>query len=105
MSARFSSLGRTVYSWPSAINLMKGSPAMFRHTVPIARRRISLPILSPNANVPMEAKTNALRPKADNGNAVAVPRCSGQLNVDVLIAAVNAVQLPVPVRKVQSMLR
>ena len=64
-----------------------------------------LPMLSPNARLPIDAKTNALRPNADSGNAVAVPRCSGQLKVAVFMAAVNAVQLPAPVKKVQRQLK
>ena len=53
---------------------MKGRPARRRTIVPIERRRMRLPMLSPKARVPMDAKTKALSPKAERGNAVAVPR-------------------------------
>ena len=104
MSARVSSLGRGEYSCPEGISRMNGKPARARHTVPIARSRMSFPMSSSKTKLPMDAKTKALSPKADSGNAVAVPRCSGQLNVEVLIAAVKAVQLPIPVKKVHRQL-
>lgn len=62
-------------------------------------------MLSPKNSVPNDAKKKALSPNAERGNAVAVPRCSGQLKVAVFIAAVNAVQLPAPVKKVHRQLR
>lgn len=77
-------------------------------------------MLSPNARLAIVAKKNALRPKPDRGNAVAVPLCSGQLYVaaencqtrqtyphrayrPVFMAAEKDVQLPIPVRKEQKL--
>jgi hypothetical protein len=48
-----------------------------------------------------ETKVNkkALKPNPLNGKAVAVPRWRGQLVAHVLIEALNALQLPTPVKK------
>jgi len=42
--------------------------------VPAASKRRKSEVLSGNAKEEMTEKKNALRPKADRGNAVAVPR-------------------------------
>lgn len=42
--------------------------------VPIANIRRKLEVLSGKATVDMDEKKNALRPKAERGKAVAVPR-------------------------------
>jgi len=44
-------------------------------------------------------KKKALNPKAARGKAVAVPRWSGKFKAAALMAAVNAEQLPAPVKK------
>lgn len=44
-------------------------------------------------------KKKALSPKAAKGKAVAVPRWSGKFSAAALMAAVNAEQLPAPVKK------
>lgn len=96
---------------------MKTIETALRQSVPMARSRRKPPTLWPKAKLAMVAKKKALRPKPDSGNAVAVPRLSGQLKVasiwsapwsrylqrdssePVLIAAENAVQEPMPVKK------
>ena len=67
-------------------------------TVPVARRRRKCEVSWGRASA-MVAKKNALRPNAARGNAVAVPRWSGKLRAADLMAAVNAEQLPAPVKK------
>lgn len=91
-----------------------GNASNGSRTVPVARRmrKLSVPAGISSA---IAAKNIALNPKAANGKAVAVPRDSGkfraaiasQQHVDwsgpsyspALIDAVNAVQLPAPVKK------
>lgn len=70
-----------------------------RHIVPTARNKRSLEVLAGKAKPDRRVKNSALRPNADRGKAVAVPRCCGQLTAATLMAARNAVQLPHPVRK------
>ena len=48
--------------------------------VPAASRSRKSEVLSGNANEEIVEKKNALRPKAERGNAVAVPRWFGQLS-------------------------
>lgn len=67
-------------------------------TVPVARRRRKCEVSCGRASA-IVAKKNALRPNAARGNAVAVPRWSGKFNAADLMAAVNAEQLPAPVKK------
>jgi hypothetical protein len=86
--------------------------------VPSARSKRKRPVSSLKMRVEMLDQNSALRPKAANGKAVAVPRCSGKLhaaviiglalykygvwrNVPVLIAPPKAEQPPMPVRKVK----
>jgi hypothetical protein len=79
----------------------------------MARRRRYSPTSSPRKMWERVVKKTALRPKAARGKAVAVPRCRGQFraawllsvasfpvvyNLQVLIAAWKAEQLPKPVR-------
>jgi len=78
---------------------MNNVAVRLRTRVPMARRRRKPDGLSPKARFARVVQMKALKPKAANGKADAVPRCKGQLNVEVLIAAEKAVQLPVPVRK------
>lgn len=47
----------------------------------------------------MVVKKKALRPKAESGNAVAVPRWCGQLRAAVFKPAPDADELPTPVKK------
>lgn len=48
--------------------------------VAMAKRRSKSEVLSGNAIDDMAEKKNALRPKAESGNAVAVPRWFGQFS-------------------------
>ena len=50
-------------------------------------------------------KNKALRPNAERGKAVAVPRWCGQFNAAVLRAAEEAEQLPTPVKKFKKHMR
>lgn len=51
--------------------------------VPAARRRRKSDVLSGNATEEIVEKKKALRPNADRGNAVAVPRWFGQLRAAI----------------------
>ena len=64
---------------------MKGRDKRLRPQVPSESRSRKPEMSSPKAKFAMAAKRNALKPKPDNGNAVAVPRCSGQLYVAVSV--------------------
>jgi hypothetical protein len=66
--------------------------------VPMTSKRRYFDVLSGNSRPERDVKKKALSPNAASGKAVAVPRWFGQLRAAVLIAAVNAAQLPHPVR-------
>ena len=69
-----------------------------RATVPVASKMRKLYVLCGNARATV-AKKKALRPNAASGKAVAVPLDSGKLRAAALMEAVNAEQLPAPVKK------
>ena len=50
-----------------------------RAVVPTANNSRYCPVLSPNTTLEMAVNTKALNPNMAKGNAVAVPRCVGQL--------------------------
>lgn len=70
-----------------------------KQNVPTARSNRRFPVSSGKASPPIVVNAKALKPNPLNGNAVAVPRCCGQLVAQVLIAPENAEQLPMPVKR------
>jgi hypothetical protein len=50
-----------------------------REEVPSDRRRRYFDVSPGKNRLAADVKKKALRPKAESGNAVAVPRCNGQL--------------------------
>lgn len=77
---------------------IKGTNA--RQKLPIERRRRKPEMLSGNTKPERVVKKNALRPKADSGKAVAVPRWCGQLR-----AAYNSQYLDTLIRVQAAALR
>lgn len=53
---------------------MKKNERTWRQSVPTESKRRYPEMSSPKAKLATAVKTKALKPKADNGNAVAVPR-------------------------------
>ena len=64
---------------------------------PRVKVRSSPAVSSWKARPPSSENRKALRPNAAMGNAVAVPRCVGQLMVAVLMVPKNADAEPMPV--------
>lgn len=68
--------------WELSVGIIrkKKVPTETMLNVAMAKRRSKSEVLSRNAIDDMAEKKNALRPKAESGNAVAVPRWFGQLS-------------------------
>ena len=81
LGLRSSSLGTAEYAGAVGMSLINGNAIAFRHNVPRDNRSKNPDMSSPKAIRARLAKKNALNPKPERGNAVAVPRCSGQLKV------------------------
>jgi len=74
-------------------------PVNTMQNVPMASNSSKPAVSSGNANPETVRKSNALKPKPLNGNALAVPRCLGQFVAHTFKLAINAEQLPTPVKK------
>lgn len=62
---------------------MKKNEMTWRQSVPTESNKRYPEISSPKAKLAIVVNTKALKPKADKGNAVEVPRWSGKLNVPI----------------------
>lgn len=74
-------------------------PVKTMQNVPAASNKSKPEVSSGKAIPETKVKRNALNPKPLKGKAVAVPRWRGQFVAHVLIEALNALQLPTPVKK------
>lgn len=93
-----SSPGKASYGDAGGIICKKIMPVNTIQNVPIANKSNNPAVSSGNANPEIVVNRNALNPNPLNGNAVAVPRCLGQFVAQTFKLALNAEQLPTPVK-------
>ena len=93
-----SSVDNASYGELGTIVFRKNMPAKTIVVAPIASKSRYPEVSSGNMKAENVVQKKALKPKALNGNAVAVPLCRGQFVAHTFKAALKAVQLAIPVK-------